>query len=156
MRLSVPPRIFLVTVTRWTCCWYQDVIVMHAITGSPHSFPVSPSLGLLRLFELSVGAYSHPRSRDQLPSGSSWDEHTSINLGSSPRFENSMNDPSYPRWCTSLFHGPRWCVINTYGEVLVAGCMLWLNWFCVPKRLLENIRPSSDLGCLVAVEVCTV
>ena len=113
------------------------MIVVHAITGPPHSLLVSPSLGLLRLLELSVGAYSHPRSMDPPPSGSSWDEHTSINIGFSPGFDNSMNDPLYPRWCASLFHGP-----STFLSLLP--CLLGSVWSSPPIIEVGALATSAS------------
>ena len=96
----------MVTVARWTCSWQLGVSVTHVLTGFPQSFPVDFALGLVRLLEPPVGVYSRPRIRDALPSGVSWDEHTSIRLGAFPGSESSTNDPSYPRWCASVFQGP--------------------------------------------------
>ena len=44
----------------------------------------------------------------------------------------------------------------SHDKAVAVGCMLWLNWFYVPERSLENISPPDDLRRLVAMEVSTV
>ena len=103
----------------------------------PHSLPVSPSLRLLRLFELSVDAYSQPRGRDPLPPGTSGENLTSISLGASPGSENSTNDPSYPRWCTNLFQEPS-------GSLSLPPCVLGTVWSSPPSIEISALAVSAS------------